>query len=148
MNDDDLSKYAYLWDPANGWSLSAHFHEEARLKILFSGSPTLNELKNARAILPLIPNPTLKEFFARYSKASEIDAGNFAARQARYIQERCDRAGLKTSMENTSYTSYSVVQKRDDSSGTVLLIDDNELAQRICKRMLAEGVPISTWTEG
>jgi hypothetical protein len=144
MGDADLAEYAYLWDPANGWTLSAHFHELASLRVLFNGKPTLEELKNARAVLPLTPVPTLQEFFRRYSTASEIDTGVIADREARSIAEKCEKLGLTVVLKNESFVSYSPIQRAESRA---LIIEDEDLAQRVCERMLKSGIQVVTCYE-
>lgn len=139
MSDSDLAEYAYLWDPANGWSLISHFHEQARLKVIFESKPTLEQLKTARAILPLMPKPTLKEFFARYSNCSEIDVGILITRHALGLQVKCESEGLKTVVTNESYVDYYAENKQ---LSRALIIEDNEIAQRVYKKMKAAGLPV------
>jgi hypothetical protein len=125
--------------------LSGTFHELARLRVLFAGKPTLEELKNARALLPLSPTPALQEFFRRHSTASEIDAGVMATRQARRIAEECEKVGLKVDLQNESYSSYLPVNRATQHA---CIIEDDALLQRVCKRMIEHGIPITVIAEG
>ena len=147
MTDDaDLEEFAYLWDHANGWTLSAHYRECSRLCVLFAGKPTLEELKATRSLLPLSPTLSLKEFFHRYSSATQIDIGVLPTRQAICVADDCTKAGLEVVLKDESFVSYLPV---NPSTGCALLIGENdELAERVCRRMLENGIPITQQIEG
>lgn len=140
MNERDLSEFAYLWDPKNGWSLTRHFHEQSCVKILFEKPPTLEQLKNARALLPLIRELELKEFFTRFSKALEIDVGTMITRHALALDEECKKAGLKAVVMDKSHFSYLAV---NETLSQALLIEDPEISKQVYERMVAEGVPVT-----
>jgi len=140
MSDSDLAEYAYLWNPANGWTLSAHYHDCSRVRVHFNGKPTLEELKIARAHLPFNPAFSLQEFFKRYSAAPEIDVGVMSTREAIHVANECKKAGLNVTLQDESYTSYLPFNSK---TGMALIIEDDDQAQRVCKRMLENGIPIT-----
>jgi len=141
MNKNDktsrLEEFAFLWESGE-WTLHVTYHSRLRVVFVFpTGRPSVAELSAIRALVPRFTNAPVTELKREVGELHEFVLGEFPNLEARKLLAGATARGLKTRTEDTSFTSYFPA-----ANGTCLLIDDQELAQRVVEKMRLRGVPI------
>lgn len=141
-SDDDLPQFDFIWNSPQEWGLLAHHHSEVVLTAIFPGeSPTVADLAALRRLRPELRDVPAHELKARFEGAREVELGCFSALEAREIEARAGQLEVPFEIRSQghSFEDYSAIA-RDGSH--FLLIEDEELGQRVTRRMLAMGIPV------
>ncbi len=138
--EEVIAQYSYLWDGTEDWVLSRHTHQGTRLKIKCSGKrPTASELLAIRKLLEQHRHVPPTELRSMIEDTGEWDLGCFAAARATEVINRANDLGLHIPATDASVTSYLPINR---TTKDAMLIDDDELNEKVVQEMLKRGVPV------
>ncbi len=138
--EEVVTQYSYLWDGSEDWVLSKHVHQGTRLKIKCSGKrPTVSELLAIRRLLEQQRHVPPAELRSMIKDTGELDLGNIAPARATEVVNRANDLGLHIIATDASVTSYLPINR---TTKDAMLIDDDELNERVVQEMLKRGVPV------
>ena len=138
--EEVVTQYSYLWDGSEDWVLSKHMHRAMRLKIKCSGKrPSVSELLAIRKLLEQHRQGPPAELRSVIKDTGELDLGNIAPARATEIVNRANDLGLHIIATDVSVTSYLPINR---ATKDAMLIDDDELNERVVQEMLKRGVPV------
>lgn len=150
MSEKELHEYAYLWDGSEGWSLSSCSRDEAVLTVVFAGTrPSVAELAALRRLSDEFRELPVRELKSRLGDKSEIELGRFSGMVAHEIEERSARIGVPFSIRSQyrHSVSYSPIQRSENGDFVMLLIENEDLRERVTSEMLKRGVPVTEYIE-
>ena len=135
------SEYAYLWnDPNDGWVLLRINRQALSLTVKFStGGPTLREVAAIRSAVPEFGAMPPTEAFAALRGRAEVPLGQFESEEGRRLLERCKKYGLMLEAIAKDESGYLPFNEK---TRMALAIEDNTLAEQVCKEALAHGVRV------
>jgi len=136
----DLDDYAHLWDGSEpGWTLRSTQQRTWRIRFVFSDSkPTMSEVRTLRQLLPGLRALPAREAVKRLSAAPYYDLPEPTSNiEMRSLVDRAKALGLVVEATVEDHSWELPVR-----GGSVLLIEDDTTARRVCERMRAAGVPV------
>lgn len=141
MKAHEVERYAYMWDGSQpGWTMLRVEQHYMHLALLFAtGGPSLREIADARSLVPALSELTAAQCHAALKGQVRVELGRFECSDAAEIVERFKERGLWISMTPEDASGYL---PRNELTGEVLIIEDNDLAQAVSDRAVAEGVRI------
>ena len=143
MAHDELEDLSYLWDGSENWGLSATYHSDVDLKVVFEGErPSVQELMAVRKLLNEYHDVPVHQVKAQIGNSKELSLGIRSSMEAHHLLEQAQKLGLNLVEEDASHVDYWPVKPVDDGESSFLLIEDEELAKRVTQKMLEAGVPI------
>lgn len=133
--------YAYLWrNPHDGWVLLRINRHVLSLTVKFSAEgPTLREVAAMRSAVPEFGAMPPAAAFAALKGRSEVPLGHFESKQGRHLSEKCEAHGL---MLETVAKDQSGYLPFNEKTGMSLVIEDNALAEQVCREALAHGISV------
>jgi predicted transcriptional regulator len=135
-----MNDYSYLWDGSENWSLSANYHSQSNVKIVFFGNkPTMKEIAAVRKLITAYQNIPAIEIKSLLSNRKEIDLGILSSMETNRIKKHAIELNLTIIAVDSSYTSYLPINR---TTNHALLIEDDTLARRVTAKMLEFGIPI------
>lgn len=137
---DDLEALSYLWDGSQpGWAFRWRHHVVCTVTIHLEGPPsTPSEVSRIRKLVPEFGAISAAEAYRALAGRTSIQyPGELGHIEKRWVLERAARLGFRTSTESRDLSGG--LPFRD---GFVLLIEDQELARRVCEKMREAGCPI------
>jgi hypothetical protein len=145
MNKDKLSEYEYLWDKRNGWGLSQHTYSEISINVIFSNNiPNMKEIFDIRKLSKEFREISIVKIKSKIGNNGKAFIGKFGSIEANRIINRAKELNLTLGVIEECIITYLPVNKE---SKNALIIEDDELANNITKRMLDEGIPIIEFIE-
>jgi hypothetical protein len=145
LADENIDNYQYLWDGSEDWSLSANYHSQSNVKIVFFGNKsTMKEIAAVRKLITAYQNIPAIEVKSLLSNRKEIDLGILSSMETNRIKKHAVELNLTIIAVDSSYTSYLPINR---TTNHALLIEDDTLARRVIAKMLKFGVPIIDYVE-
>jgi len=149
LSPAEIEEYRHLWDGSENWELHAFHYSQSELEIVFEGArPTPREILALRKLLYEYGNLPMQELKASIGDLPRLKIGNYRNSRAQKLQVEAQRLGLSIYATDTSRTGYlPIFTGKSDITGLsvseALVIENNELAERVTKRMRAAGVPVT-----
>jgi hypothetical protein len=136
-----LEEYAHLWDGSEtGWKLQ-HFHQmEWQLTFCFSShGPTLAEISKLRELLDEFRDSTVSEVWnSLRGRASYALSQTLSNLEMRRIVDKAEQMNLKVSVDAMDGSGYLPM----NSAGSVMIIEDDTIADEVARRMIQAGVEV------
>ncbi|WP_315386469.1 hypothetical protein [uncultured Stenotrophomonas sp.] len=142
MKAHDIERYAYMWDGSQpGWTMLRIEEHHVHLALLFAPSgPTVREVAEVRSLVPALSELPAAQCHAALKGQARVPVGRFDCLEAEKIVETFTERGLWIEMTSEDASGYL---PRNELTGEVLIIEDNDLAQAVSVRAIAEGVRIN-----
>jgi hypothetical protein len=136
-----IDEFRHMWDGTEpGWTLHHIDHVVWSITFHFLESgPTPKETLALRKLLDEFRDRPMSEVLQQLRGQSTFTLprtlGNI---EARYLTESARRLGLNVNADAIDRSRYLP----EDSTGYAMLIEDEELAAEVARRMIAAGVPV------
>ena len=138
---EQAKQYQYLWDGSQpGWVLKrSHGHYvDLSLTFNFSG-PSNGELMAVRRAVSEYKSLPFSEVIAQLRDRQSLPLGRFVSDEARAIVAACRQEGLCVAEEVINAARYVPT---NEITGTVLLIEDDVVANQVFSFAVQNGVPV------
>src|SRR6185503_7697293 len=110
------------WDRTHDWILQRFTSDRATLMVLFEASkPSLRELVALRQCLPSFKDIPPAAARAQGGSSGRLELGELPGPEARRLQSKLQRAGVRSEVRVTSTVSYMPL---DRTTGLAWLIED------------------------
>ncbi len=141
MSTTEVLQYQYLWDGSRpGWVLTRLNGNYVDLSLKFEiTGPSTRELLAVRRTVSEFKSQPLHQVIARLSGSPTYPLGRFESKDARSIAASCRKEGLNVVEEIDNTPRFLPTNEITNSA---LLIEDNELAKRVCETALLHGIPV------
>ncbi len=141
MNTPEIQHYQYLWDGTQaGWVLIRRNGYDVELSLKFDlAGPSSREMMAVRHVLPEFKNQALHQVIARLRGSQSFKLGKFDSKEAHRLAAACNKEGLNLVQEVINAPRFLPV---NEIRNTALLIEDDELAQRIYETALLHGISV------
>lgn len=137
--DDKLQPYAELWT-SDIWTVHRTRHSSAKVIVEFQNErATPKELALLRRLVDQFRDVPAFEVKAAVQGQPRLNLGIMRGLEARRLFLNLREAGLLANLEDASYVSHVPVTK---DSSSVMLIEDEDLAQKVCAEMIRRGAPV------
>jgi hypothetical protein len=145
MGQDELEELTHLWDGTEDWVLHAFYHSEVDLKIVFEGEhPSIQEIMAVRKLLEEYREIPVQKIKAQIGASKVLSLGKRSTFESQPLLQHAQEIGLTVVQLGASHTGYLPFNRTDK---TALIIEDDELSERVAKKMLEAGVPVTEHTE-
>ena len=145
MARDELEELSHLWDGTENWVLHAFYHSEVDLKIVFEGEhPSIQEIMAVRKLLEEYREIPIQKIKAQIGASKELSLGKRSTFEAQPLLQHAQELGLSVVQTGASHIGYLPFNQIDQ---TALIIEDDELSERVAKKMLEAGVSATEHTE-
>lgn len=136
-----IDEFKHMWDGSDpGWTLRHYHDSESTITFHFLESgPTSAEILSLKKLLDEFRDRPMSEVFQELRGQSTYTPSRTLGNiEARHLTESARRLGLNVKVDRIDRSSHLPVH----SAGYASLIDDDELAAEVAKRMIAAGVPV------
>lgn len=136
-----IDEYRHLWDGSEpGWKLHRVHCTVWRMTFRFSDSgPTGSEVLSLRRLLDAFRDQPMTEVWAQLRRRPSYAVGHELSEiEMRRLAERARQASLRFTAEPIDRGGYLPIAP----DGSALIIEDDDLAARVIRRMLDAGVPV------
>jgi len=141
--DDEFEDLHCLWDGSERWVVDRYFEDETVVRIFFSaGRPTVREVVAIRKLLPEYRDLPPGEVVRRLGSTGSMTVDAMSTARAGELTEHARLLGLVTETIDASHIGYMPIRLNDEGQPDLMRkYEDDEVARRVCERMLREGVP-------
>jgi hypothetical protein len=137
--DDKLQPYAELWTSGK-WIVHRTRHSCAKIIIEFEKErATPRELAVLRRLVDRFRDVSALEVKAAVEGQARLNLDVMRGMEARRLFLQLREAGLHVHLEDASYVSHMPVTKNPSSA---MLIEDEELSEKVCAEMIRHGAPV------
>ena len=136
-----IDEFKHIWDGSDpGWTLHHYRHSESTITFHFLESgPTSSEILALKKLLDEFRDRPMSEVFQELRGQSTYTLSRTLGNiESRNLTEASRRLGLKVKADAIDRSSYLPVR----ADGLAMLIEDDEEAAEVARRMIAAGVPV------
>lgn len=138
---EQVESYAYLWDGSDpGWVLNHLYGHYIDLSLTFGPTgPSNRELMAVRRTVLAYKSLPVIQVSAQLRGSLSLSLGRFMSDQARMIASECRKVGLRVVEKVINAPRFVLT---NEIAGTIMLIEDDLLANEIFAAAIHHGVPV------
>jgi hypothetical protein len=136
-----IDEFRHMWDGSEpGWTLHHYHRSESTITFHFLESgPTSSEILALKKLLDEFRDRPMSEVFQELrGQLTYTLSRTLGSMESYRLTEAARRLGLNVKVDAIDRSSYLP----EHSDGYVSLIEDDELAAEVARRMIAAGVPV------